>query len=1315
MAEIIRAGGFAGPGERRTAIHFQQKLPDSWVVICGKQLVSHTGVQEVDFIILGDHCVFAVEEKYWRGTIYGNSNGWVRAGESQGSPLGQAGAAARRLAGMLRDISYIRQARLGHFVFPRVIMSHPEVELHLRDPRADEEVLRLNGSEKHLVDFDRTQDGPDSIRPFRGDIKALLTKLDGRPAVPERIGSFIIEETLPPTRFTKVFRARHELGGARLLKLVKKPASLDATTFEAEKAALLREYDVMQDLAETGRVPRVDAAFTWEEDYWVLPTYPLPGRTLRADAAQSDPPDEERVRSVVMDALRAMSVVHDHGITHRALNPDRIVLGDDGRIRFVDFFIARVAGSQTIADHVVGLDRPDDPYRAPECQLDLALAEPTSDVYGLCASLLTWISRQEPEGEPGHFPSVTETRSDLPAGFAETLDLLLRSALDEDERQRPTAAQLVEDADDLWRAESPPVASEEQGTTTPVSVTAPSYEPDSMVDDQHRVIRQLGSGGSATTYLARDLEADEDVVLKVIRSPEFAARLARNEFRILRDLHHPHIPRVFDIRPATSPFHLKMAYVRGVSLREVAEDYRDPIAALTIAQAVASALTYVDEQGLVHRDVSPANILVPTDADETIHLIDFGIAAVDDHQVSQVGTPRYRAPEIDRGGEWSHSSDIYSLAVVVYELLTGSLPYETDDRGVPHKSERISVDLAADQLGSRALAQVLLGAVDPDPNARPTSAAELAEALRVAMHAPPSIEPSEGDRRINPFVDELRSAYRNTRGGNAGNRALESEFARSTYVETRLDTELLPAMLGGEVRIVILSGNPGDGKTTFLQQLETQLLAAGAQQVQSDEAGWRYTHNGRSFHAVYDASESHGDLSADDLLHAALEPVEEGDAYTAAIAANDGRLIDFFTRFGATYYPEIWEQLREQLQGETPAADAEILLVDLKRRSLASLRTGEESLFGRVLDTFVAPDRWAMCDGCIAREDCPILSNARSLGKDALGGGARRHLERMTLAVHLRRERRPTVRDLRSALAFAITADQGCTDVHQMRDGGRSALGEQGSAYFVNVVEPRPERDLLLDEWCELDPALVSTPHLDRHLYFHREPRHVGVLRPLFRLGERVRLDLAIPALTHADWLTHTKRRYAFEVDVEAARAQSLPTGKDLLPYRYFDDFVDALEDSDQPGLLARVLLGISIAEGAPPSAAQGGLALIAAGGVSRELQVVKKLGAEEFTLTAGRSEERFAEGVPDELVLRHSDGAVLSITLDLFEFLLRSAAGAAASAEEQRAMVEDLAIFKHRLLAARTEEVRVIEGGRREHRIRVVNHKLVREQGVEA
>ena len=196
--------------------------------------------------------------------------------------------------------------------------------------------------------------------------------------------------------------------------------------------------------------------------------------------------------------------------------------------------------------------------------------------------------------------------------------------------------------------------------------------------------------------------------------------------------------------------------------------------------------------------------------------------------------------------------------------------------------------------------------------------------------------------QLNATVDALRRVNRNSRIGNADNRGLESDFAESTYVDTLLDLSLLPSIVAGRHRLVILSGNPGDGKTAFLQRFKAALLGSGGRTVHDDEAGWRIEHARGSVAALYDASESHEGRSADDLVEGVLAPLA-GPAptdrhYTAAIAINDGRLLDFFERTGEAKYPWLWDRIRPQLFDEPTPAEG-VVVIDLKRRAMVHAGT----------------------------------------------------------------------------------------------------------------------------------------------------------------------------------------------------------------------------------------------------------------------------------------------------------------------------------------------------------------------------------------
>jgi hypothetical protein len=312
----------------------------------------------------------------------------------------------------------------------------------------------------------------------------------------------------------------------------------------------------------------------------------------------------------------------------------------------------------------------------------------------------------------------------------------------------------------------------------------------------------------------------------------------------------------------------------------------------------------------------------------------------------------------------------------------------------------------------------------------------------------------------------LRALYRNSRTGNSDNRGLDTDFARGTYVETRLDEYLAPAILAGRYRLVILSGNPGDGKTAFLQRFLTRIREEGAAVEHEDAAGWTAAHGERRLAALYDASESHGELTADELVERSLAPLggdqATSDDYTAILAVNDGRLLDFFERRGPGEYPWLWSEIRAQLfQAAEPDA---VVVVDLKGRALAA---GEDSLFGRVLAEFVSAERWSICDGCIARQECPVRFNALSFGDRHLGPIVSRRLVELSRTVHMRREQRPTFRDVRSALAFAITHDVSL--LMRAHEGYLPGAEEQRAFYedlasFKDELLSQPTDEVLLVE-----------------------------------------------------------------------------------------------------------------------------------------------------------------------------------------------------------------------------------------------------------
>jgi serine/threonine-protein kinase len=204
--------------------------------------------------------------------------------------------------------------------------------------------------------------------------------------------------------------------------------------------------------------------------------------------------------------------------------------------------------------------------------------------------------------------------------------------------------------------------------------------------DRYRIVREIGAGGMATVYLARDVKHDRHVALKLLR-PELGAVLGSERFfseiKVTAHLQHPHLLPLFDSGEAEGLLFYVMPYVEGETLRaRLDKEQQLPVEeALRITLAVASALDYAHKQKVVHRDLKPENILMQQG--EPV-VTDFGIALAVSHaggaRITQtglsLGTPQYMSPEQATGDrEVDARSDIYSLAAVCYEMLTGEPPH----------------------------------------------------------------------------------------------------------------------------------------------------------------------------------------------------------------------------------------------------------------------------------------------------------------------------------------------------------------------------------------------------------------------------------------------------------------------------------------------------------------------------------------------------------------------------------------------------------------------------------------------------------------
>jgi eukaryotic-like serine/threonine-protein kinase len=282
-----------------------------------------------------------------------------------------------------------------------------------------------------------------------------------------------------------------------------------------------------------------------------------------------------------------------------------------------------------------------------------------------------------------------------------------------------------------------------------------------ILGDRYLVVEALGGGGMAQVYLAHDEVLDRDVALKVLREQyaddeRFIERF-RREARNAASLNHPNIVQVYDQgRSESGTYYMAMEYVPGGTLKEriKGEGRLNSVEAAAIASRVAEALAVAHGRGIVHRDVKPQNVLLTASGLEA-KVADFGIArAASSRTMTEtnlmLGTAAYMSPEQVRGERVGPASDLYSLGVVLYEMLTGELPYAADDpiaMAMKHLDEPPRHPREVNPAVPEALDAVTAKLLAKRVEDRYAGATELAEDLRRVRDGLPPLAAGPGAHR----------------------------------------------------------------------------------------------------------------------------------------------------------------------------------------------------------------------------------------------------------------------------------------------------------------------------------------------------------------------------------------------------------------------------------------------------------------------------------------------------------------------------------------------------------------------------------------
>jgi eukaryotic-like serine/threonine-protein kinase len=268
-----------------------------------------------------------------------------------------------------------------------------------------------------------------------------------------------------------------------------------------------------------------------------------------------------------------------------------------------------------------------------------------------------------------------------------------------------------------------------------------------LFDGRYRIVRKLGTGGMANVYLAEDEVLGRRVAIKILNDrhagdDQFVERF-RREAKNAASLSHPNIVSIYDRGEAEGTYYIAMEYLDGRSLKEliVARGPAPVNVAIDYARQILAAIRFAHRHGIVHRDIKPHNVLV--DAEGRLKVTDFGIARAGTSQMTEagsiIGTAQYLSPEQAKGAPVDQTSDLYSVGVVLYELLTGVVPFSGDtpvEIAMKHLSSTPERPSALRAEIPRDLDMIVLRALAKDPADRYQSAEEMdADLKRVSRGA----------------------------------------------------------------------------------------------------------------------------------------------------------------------------------------------------------------------------------------------------------------------------------------------------------------------------------------------------------------------------------------------------------------------------------------------------------------------------------------------------------------------------------------------------------------------------------------------------
>ena len=1106
---LFSCGPAANESELKSFEYLKSRLQsephdEEWVLLTNLAFsVTHQlQSDEIDLVAIGPTGVQVIEIKHWTAQ-------WFDAHKSDvEDEADRVTNKARKVGTTLR----------------RVLPELPRVDGAILLTQEPSKVKRLAGQEVRGVKFYTLADWKASIcfearrvlSPHQ--VKRLAGVLQPRSKVAidgslRRLAGYVNLELQTPReqRFHRVYKGSHH---ARRDRVALHLYDLSASDDKNAEAKAKREFETLHRLQLYSWAPRILDSYQDAPGYageMFFFTVVDPAAPCIQDRTTDTTWTARSRIAFTRNAIQALEELHHSGIDnepiiHRNLTPRTILVKHDNSPIITGFERSKLPFESSIASSSLQ-EGEYEATVAPEVQEQgLTIADQRSDLYSICACLSRLfhgrdddLSRRSVEAFARGLamePSQRGTLQDLDAALAELL------------------------GESVTRVAPPP---------------ARFWTEDQVIrfrDRDYCIISRLGSGGVGTTFKVVEIDRStkEELgtyVAKVVHNGETGQRILK-AYRLARShLRHMALSTIFEVAKEwqENEFVALMTWISGAPLAEftgvfqlLAEEQQETAnenLALRWLRIICEALDVLHRNGLIHGDVSPRNLIV---SGSDLVLTDYDFVSKIGELLAAPGTVLYCSPSYQERRPASPSDDIYALATTFFHVIFEKEPF--GHGGELDKKRALNWE-GVKRAEYPTLAPFIDKATHPDPQLRFSNVAEVLIALKiqepretstpVAEDKPgqpqiaaalqrteqQSSQPELREQRVEWLLSLLQS-YPGSRWGNRETRGLDTGFATQTYVETTLEETLVRDIRERQVRLVILCGNAGDGKTALLQHLAAKLGLGTHQSSERILEGG--VPNGPLVRMNLDGSASWRGRSADDILDEFLGPFQNGppnEDIVHLLAINDGRLLEWIEGVEARQggnETSLSVALYEMLQQETATQKSHIRFISLNHRSLvggitANRRSIDTLFLERLMDHLYGGERaaeiWSPCQSCSAKDRCEIFRAARLFGPDTLPSlaeptvrsRARQRLFEALQAVHLRGETHITMRELRAALVYILFGIHFCDDYHAETETGVLPYWDRGF-----LAESLARQGEVLGELTRFDPAMEAHPKIDRHL-----------------------------------------------------------------------------------------------------------------------------------------------------------------------------------------------------------------------------------------